>query len=38
MAKQFMTPANPIDFPNDERRQSALNQRWTINLTGFTHV
>ncbi|WP_187345010.1 hypothetical protein [Cystobacter ferrugineus] len=37
MAKQFITPANQIDFPNDERKQSALNQQWTTNLTGFTN-
>lgn len=37
MAKQFITPANQIDFPNDEQKQSALNQQWTTNLTGFTN-
>ncbi|EPX62236.1 hypothetical protein D187_008423 [Cystobacter fuscus DSM 2262] len=37
MAKPFVTPSNPIDFPNEKRRQSTLNPQWTISLTDFTH-
>jgi hypothetical protein len=33
---QFLTPANQQDFPNDPKKQAALNQQWTLNLGGFT--
>jgi hypothetical protein len=34
--KQFITPAGQVDFPDDAQKQEALNQQWTVNLTGFT--
>ena len=35
-AFQFLTPANQQDFPDDPKRQAALNSQWNINVNGFT--
>ena len=33
--KTFATPANVVDFPNDQANQERLNQLWNDNVAGF---